>query len=68
MTRSNLLASSATIDGIQKLIVEFYQGTQVTLVENGADRWKPYRASNDMPILGVIVVRRRGRYRFELVV
>lgn len=68
MTKSNLLASSATLDGIQKMIVEFYHGAKVDLVEEGPDRWKPHWANHDMPILGVIVVRRRNRYRFELVV
>lgn len=67
---SNLLASAGSLESIREAITDFYCGTSKTLIPDGPDRWKVVNTYDPaaIPTLGVVVVKRRGRYRFEMVV
>lgn len=66
--KSNLLASAPSLDGILESIARFYCGSTKTLEpEPGkVDRWLVV-GLNESPCLGVRVVKRRNRYRFEMI-
>lgn len=70
MTASNLLATAGTLESIREAITDFYCGSSKTLIPDGVDRWRVVGTydTDATPSLGVIVVKRRGRYRFEMVV
>ena len=70
MSKGNLLASAGTLESIREAITDFYCGSSKTLIPDGADKWRVVGTydSEAIPMLGVIVVKRRGRYRFEMVV
>jgi len=65
--KSNLLASSSTLESIAKAASDFYCGTKVTLIADGESRWKISRDSDGKLLPGVAVFLKRGRYRFEMV-
>lgn len=70
MSKGNLLSTAGTLEGIREAITDFYCGSSKTLVPDGKDRWRivgTYDA-DALPMLGVHVVKRRGRYRFEMVI
>lgn len=68
--KDNLLASAESLESIREAITDFYCGSSKTLIPDGDNRWRVVSTydPNATPLLGVIVVRRRGRYRFEMVV
>ena len=61
--RPQLIASSATIEGIIKLIVRYYYGSNVTLNEKGPDIWAVSTGKGEC--WGVRVIHKKARYRFE---
>lgn len=67
MVAANLLGTASTLERIQGLIVDFYCGTPVRLVETEADTWSVYRAEDGKYLSGVIVRRQKKRFRFEIV-
>lgn len=67
VTAGRLWGSSNTLDGIGQVIAAFYAGERKDLRPvDGAKipSWTVHRADGRQ-IAGVIVVQRRGRYRFE---
>ena len=64
---NNLLASAPNLESIVDCVTRFYMGEVKTLEE---ERPGTYRVvSNDgVPCLGVRVVKRGKRYRFEMVI
>lgn len=61
---SSTLATSATLQGIRGLIVEYYGSAGILLEPAGPNEWNVHR--HDRKIDTVIVRRHGGRYRFEL--
>jgi len=66
---SNLLASAPTLDAISESVTRFYCGEQKILTpEPGKpDTWLVCRTDGS-PLLGVRVVKRGKRFRFEMIV
>lgn len=66
---SNLIATAPTLDAIGESIARFYCGESKTLMAepDKADSWLVI-GSDGNPLLGVRVIRRRNRYRFEMIV
>lgn len=69
MSANTLLASAPTLDGISESITQFYCGESKRL-EPEADRHNAWIVvgSNGNPLIGVRVVKRGRRYRFEMVI
>lgn len=67
---SNLLASAPSLDAINESVTRFYCGESKTLKpEPGkADSWLVCWTHDEEPLLGVRVVKRGRRYRFEMVI
>jgi len=68
MTSSNLLATAPTLDAIRDAVRRFYGGERKELVADGENTWRVARPGSDAFLLGVRVVRVRGRFRFEMVI
>lgn len=65
--KGNILATAGTLESIREAIIDFYCGPVKTLEADGPDRWRVI-GRDGLPHIGVVVVLRRGRYRFEMVV
>ena len=65
MKNSNLLASSATLDGIQRCITKFCFGASKTLVPTGENSWKIVDTYDGAEIPNLHVIRKAKRFRFE---
>ena len=61
MTKGTLLASSGTPEGITKCINIFYYGTEYRVLDTGLIK----RLSDGKILDNVIVIKCRGRYRFQ---
>ena len=64
--KSNLLATAPSLDSIRESITAFYCGSSKTLIPVGDDEWKVIGTYDSKEAPGVRVVRKRGRYRFEM--
>lgn len=62
-----LLASASTIESITESIARFYMGEVKSLEVEREGSWTVHRADGT-PLLGVRVVKRGKRYRFETVI
>lgn len=63
-----LLASSPTMDGIKDCIREFYCGSAKVLFPRGDNLWAVGNIYDDKILEGVRVVKKRNRYRFEMLI
>lgn len=63
---SSLLASAPTLESITESVARFYMGEVKTLEEEMPNVWTVHR-KDGMQVLGVRVVKRGKRYRFEMV-
>lgn len=63
----SLLASAATLDAITEAVSRFYMG-EVKYLEVEKDNTWTVHNPNGQQLLGVRVVKRGKRYRFEMVV
>ena len=59
-----LLASSSTMDGIKKMILEFSMGSWFELVKNGENQWSIHNRLGKRE--GIRIIKKKSRYRFEL--
>ena len=64
--RSNLLASASSLAGILESVTRFYCGQAKTLTAIGKTEWQVADAASGKIAEGVRVVRKAGRYRFEM--
>ena len=64
---TELLASAPSLETIRESISDFYVGTSMTLIPTGLNQWKLVRTHDGKPMDGVKVLRRRNRFRFEMV-
>lgn len=60
-----LYGSSPSLDGIKKIIAQFYYGdpANYSFIETGPDTWSISGPKGIKP--GVVVRKSKGRYRFE---
>jgi hypothetical protein len=63
---SHLLATADTLDGIRETVTRFYGGDSKTLIPTGNDSWKAIGTYTGKEAPGVRVIRKRGRFRFEM--
>lgn len=63
-TKWTLLGSSPSLEGVQRLVHEFYGSLYV--LEPEGDRWVPVRTSDRRRSGGTRVILKKGRYRFEM--
>lgn len=61
-----LFASAPTLELITESVARFYMGETKTLEEEKPNVWTVHH-KDGMPVLGVRVVKRGKRYRFETV-
>ena len=66
MSRTTLLATAGTLDGISDAIARFYMGERKFLEACGPNSWRVTR-SDGSPLLGVRVFKRGSRFRFEMI-
>lgn len=64
---TTLLASAGTLEDIRDSVCRFYCGESKTLIPAGDDMWKIVGTYNGKEAPGTRVVRKRGRYRFEMI-
>lgn len=64
---ATLLASAGTLEDIRQSVCRFYCGESKTLIPTGDDSWKIIGTYNGKECEGVRVVRKRDRYRFEMI-
>ena len=64
---SNLLASASTLEALNQSITNFYCGEAKTLEPEKPGVWQVI-GSHGLPLLGVRVVKRGKRFRFEMVI
>lgn len=62
--RSKLLASSPTMEGIKKLICDYYYGSPKTLEASANQENLWYVIGTKGVLQGVFVCQKKGRYRF----
>jgi hypothetical protein len=62
---SKLLASSSTLEGIQKLITDFYCSSTITLEQVSKKEWNVFTLKGLCK--GVKVYLKKNRYRFEMI-
>ena len=65
--KGNLLATAGTLEDIRQSVCRFYCGESKTLIPTGDDSWKIIGTYNGKEAPGTRVVRKRGRYRFEMI-
>lgn len=63
----NRLATAGSLESIREAIIDFYCGSIKTLEADGENRWRVI-GRDGLPNIGVVVVLRRGRYCFEMVI
>lgn len=63
----DLLATAGTLDGIRDCVSRFYAGQSKALIPTGDDSWKVIDTYTSKPAEGVRIVRKRGRFRFEMI-
>ena len=63
---SPLLASAPTLESITDAVARFYMGEVKTLEQEKLNVWTVHH-KDGMQVLGVRVVKRGNRYRFEMV-
>lgn len=63
-----LLASAGTLEDIRQAVCRFYGGESKTLIPTGDDSWKVIGTYSNKECEGVRVVRKRRRFRFEMVI
>lgn len=61
-----LLASAGSLEDIRQCVVQFYGGDSKTLIPTGDHSWKVIGTYTGREAPGVRVVRKRGRFRFEI--
>jgi hypothetical protein len=59
-----LLASAPTIEGIKRMIAEYFYGGEKELTANGENTWNV--SGNKGLIIQYRVVLKKSRYRFEI--
>lgn len=68
MTKTvELLASAPTLESIRESVCRFYGGESKTLIPTSDDSWKVIGTYDSREAPSVRVVRKRGRFRFEMV-
>jgi len=63
---TNLLASAPSLETLAESITRFYAGEAKTIVPDGDNKWR-VAFPDGTPLLGVHIVKRGKRYRFEMV-
>ncbi len=61
--KGGFIASSPSLDGIKKMISDYYFGSTISLVEVGNNTFEVHNAKGVRP--SVEVVKKAGRYRFQ---
>jgi hypothetical protein len=64
---TDLLATAPTLESIRESVSRFYCGESKTLIPTGPDSWKVIGTYDSKEAPGVRVIRKRGRFRFEMV-
>lgn len=67
MAKPDLLATASTIEDVRGVVCRFYGGVSKTLIPTGDDTWKVVDTYTGKEASGVRVVRKRNRFRFEMV-
>lgn len=63
---ATLLSSAPSLDDIRASIRDFYCGGSMTLIPVTDDEWRLVQTISGKDMEGVRVVRKRNRYRFEM--
>lgn len=63
--KTRLLASSGSLDGINKMVAQFYCGDKELKQVPDKDEWEIYGSRGLLE--GVRVIKKKGRYRFEMI-
>lgn len=64
--KTELLATAPTLEDIRQSVMKFYCGESKTLIPTGDDEWKVIGTYTSKEAPGVRVIRRRNRFRFEM--
>lgn len=62
-----LLASAPNLSALQESITRFYAGEEKILIEDGEGKWR-VAFPDGQELIGVHVVKRGRRFRFEMVI
>jgi hypothetical protein len=65
--KSTLLSSGPTLNDMREAAERFYCGMSITLAPNGDDLWNVVRTNDGKTLDGMQVLRKRGRFRLEMV-
>lgn len=65
-SKPQLLATAGTLNAMRECVSRFYGGQSKTLIPTGDDSWKVVDTHSSKPADGVRVIRKRGRFRFEM--
>lgn len=65
--KTTLLASAPSKDAIEECIRKFYCGESKTLVPTGENEWKLVSTYNGNDVANARVIRKRNRFRFEMI-
>ena len=66
MSGYELLGSAPTLAEISTVVTRFFYGAKKQIVPNGADAWRIVDPRDGRVIESARVVKKRGRYRFEM--